>query len=326
MGVATSPAGPTTCRAPTSASPPSAARLRRVGKALVAYGTRWAVHAVQLCGARCRTRMRGRHPPLTGKHITGPCRGAALRARWSYVVLDGGAALDKRKRVAAATVAGNGPLAGRGRSCTPRRHRAQPSEEEAFAFEQPIGMAVMASGRLEARARAFAEESARPTSNGSSALTIDPRTPVLVGADASAPAVRRSRRRRPRPRRRADDHGGGARRDSASRARRHCSHRRAWCSCSRGIGGATAIRVGSSPSSETGASSAVGDRRARRVAIDAVHARVAPSPAATSTLRSSWAARPSSATCAGTSPEPQWTTPCRAIDVSRLTRASSRPT
>ena len=73
----------------------------------------------------------------------------------SYVVPDG-TALDKAREVAA-QVAANGPLAVEAILQTLRATEHM-SEEEAFAFEQPIGMAVMASADSKEGPKAFAEK------------------------------------------------------------------------------------------------------------------------------------------------------------------------
>jgi enoyl-CoA hydratase/carnithine racemase len=90
---------------------------------------------------------------LTGKHIT--AAEALHYGLVSYVVPDGGA-LDKAREVAA-TVAANGPLAVEAILQTLRATEHM-SEEEAFAFEQPIGMAVMASADSKEGPKAFAEK------------------------------------------------------------------------------------------------------------------------------------------------------------------------
>ena len=88
-----------------------------------------------------------------------------------------GTALDKAREVAA-TVAGNGPLAVEAILKTLRATEHM-SEEEAFAFEQPIGMAVMASADSKEGPKAFAE---KRTPELPAEVSPDPRTPVLVGA------------------------------------------------------------------------------------------------------------------------------------------------
>src|SRR5436190_11403693 len=90
---------------------------------------------------------------LTGKHILAP--EAKELGLVSYVVPDG-TALDKAREVAA-QVAGNGPLAVEAILRTLRATEHM-SEEEAFAFEQPIGMAVMASADSKEGPKAFAEK------------------------------------------------------------------------------------------------------------------------------------------------------------------------
>ena len=66
------------------------------------------------------------------------------------------AGLDKAREVAA-TVAANGPLAVEAILQTLRATEHM-SEEEAFAFEQPIGMSVMASTDSKEGPKAFAEK------------------------------------------------------------------------------------------------------------------------------------------------------------------------
>ena len=90
---------------------------------------------------------------LTGKHIT--AAEALHYGLVSYLVPDG-TALDKAREVAA-TVAANGPLAVEAILQTLRATEHM-SEEEAFAFEQPIGMAVMASADSKEGPKAFAEK------------------------------------------------------------------------------------------------------------------------------------------------------------------------
>jgi enoyl-CoA hydratase len=90
---------------------------------------------------------------LTGKHIT--AAEALHYGLVSYVVPDG-SALDKAREVAA-TVAANGPLAVEAILQTLRATEHM-SEEEAFAFEQPIGMSVMASADSKEGPKAFAEK------------------------------------------------------------------------------------------------------------------------------------------------------------------------
>jgi enoyl-CoA hydratase len=90
---------------------------------------------------------------LTGKHILAP--EAKALGLVSYVVPDG-TALEKAREVAA-QVAANGPLAVEAILRTLRATELM-SEEEAFAFEQPIGMAVMASGDAKEGPKAFAEK------------------------------------------------------------------------------------------------------------------------------------------------------------------------
>ncbi len=90
---------------------------------------------------------------LTGKHILAP--EAKALGLVSYVVPDG-TALEKAREVAA-QVAANGPLAVEAILRTLRATELM-SEEEAFAFEQPIGMSVMASADSKEGPKAFAEK------------------------------------------------------------------------------------------------------------------------------------------------------------------------
>ena len=90
---------------------------------------------------------------LTGRHILAP--EAKDLGLVSYVVPDG-TALDKAKEVAG-LIAANGPLAVEAILQTLRATEHM-SEEEAFAFEQPIGMAVMASADSKEGPKAFAEK------------------------------------------------------------------------------------------------------------------------------------------------------------------------
>ena len=90
---------------------------------------------------------------LTGRHILAP--EAKALGLVSYVVPDG-TALEQAREVAA-QVAANGPLAVEAILRTLRATELM-SEEEAFAFEQPIGMAVMASADAKEGPKAFAEK------------------------------------------------------------------------------------------------------------------------------------------------------------------------
>jgi enoyl-CoA hydratase len=90
---------------------------------------------------------------LTGRHILAP--EAKALGLVSYVVPDG-TALEQAREVAA-QVAFNGPLAVEAILRTLRATELM-SEEEAFAFEQPIGMAVMASADDKEGPKAFAEK------------------------------------------------------------------------------------------------------------------------------------------------------------------------
>ena len=108
----------------------------------------------------------------------------------SYVVPDG-TALDKAREVAA-TVAANGPLAVEAILQTLRATEHM-SEEEAFAFEQPIGMSVMASADSKEGPKAFAE---KRTPELPAEVSHDRRRPHPGAGRRGrrAPAVRRSRR------------------------------------------------------------------------------------------------------------------------------------
>jgi len=90
---------------------------------------------------------------LTGKHIS--AAEALHYGLVSYLVPDG-TALDKAREVAG-TVAGNGPLAVEAILETLRATEHM-SEDEAFAFEQPIGMRVMASQDSKEGPKAFSEK------------------------------------------------------------------------------------------------------------------------------------------------------------------------
>jgi enoyl-CoA hydratase len=90
---------------------------------------------------------------LTGKHVDAA---EALRIGLVGSVVPDGQALDAALEIAG-TVAANGPLAVEAILQTLRATEHM-SEEEAFAFEQPIGMSVMASADSKEGPKAFAEK------------------------------------------------------------------------------------------------------------------------------------------------------------------------